>query len=174
MKIESSESCMHTCAPVTHITFPLWWVQVSVTSRGWKRIDEFRHGAWEPRRFWRGGLDGLLLAGWYTVFGACTNISPHVPELLQEKACRTVWQHMLQGCFTFESLIMGWLGCIGSPDNWFSPWEKGQGTGNMLLRNGEQEWDGQSDLDNPRLAWQKTKSFSARTVRQHREGIRMT
>lgn len=48
------------------------------------------------------------------------------------------------------------------------------GTGNMLLRNLEHEWDVQSDLDRPRLAWQKKKSSSARTVRQHREEIRMT
>lgn len=60
---------------------------------------------------------------------------------------------------------MGWPGCLGGPDKWFSSWEKGQGAGNVLLRNGEQKLDGQSDLEDPRVAWEKKKSSSSRTVK---------
>lgn len=55
-----------------------------------------------------------------------------------------------------ESPIIGWLACLGSPDKWFCPCEEGQGEGKVLHRKGEQDGGGQSNLEDPRLAWKKT------------------
>lgn len=177
---KSSEFCMRTCAPVTRITF-LWWVQVSVTSStctqavgGGRELMSFCMG---PENRGGSGEVGSMACCSQDDIQCLEHAQtfPHMylsfcrrrPAALFDSTC---WRDVLPKRVTNH----GWLGCIGNPDNWVSPWEKGQGTGNVQLRNGEQELDGQSDLDNPRLAWQKKKSSSARTVRQHREGIRMT
>lgn len=180
---ESSGFCMHMCAPVTHITFPLWWVQVSVTSLtctqtvgGGRELMSFGMG---PENRGGSGEVGSMACCSQDDIQCLEHAQtfPHMylsfcrrrPAGLFDSTCcrdvlpKRVTNHGVPGLY-----------CIGSPDNWFSLWEKGQGTGNMLLRNGEQEWDGQSDLDNPRLAWRKKKASSTVTFRQHREGIRMT
>lgn len=81
---------------------------IHTSGRGWKRADEILHGAWESRRLWRSGLHGLLLTGWYTVFGAHANIS-HIPGILQEKVCRTVWHSTCYRHFWPKRVTNHWV-----------------------------------------------------------------
>lgn len=154
--------CMHRCTPVTSITAPLWWVQVSLiilTSTqavgGGRELmrshmgPESQGGSGEVGSMACCSQDDIQclehMQTFPTYLGFCRRRSAglfdiaHVTDIVDLK----------------ESPIIGWLACLDSPDEWFYQWEKGQGTGNVLHRNGEQDGGGQSNLDDPHLTWEK-------------------
>lgn len=88
--------CMHTCTPVSPITDPLWWLQVSViilTSTqavgGGRELMRFCMGP--ESRGGSGEVGSMACCSQDDI--QClerTQTFPHIPGMLQE-ACRTVW-----------------------------------------------------------------------------------
>lgn len=159
--------CMHTCTPVTPITTPLWWVQVSVI---FLTSTQAVGGGRELMRFCVGpesqGSGAKALERWapwpaahrmiYSVWSTCKHFLTYLGCCRRRPAGLFDIAHVTDIFDLKESPIIGRLACLGSPDKWFCPWEKGQGTAKELHRNGEQDGGGQSNLDDPRLAWEKT------------------